>query len=123
MSDSVVVRSSVSGIIVGSLVTGGTWLLDISPVVMAATGVVWTAAAGVSVYVFEKYTGAREAGPWGAVIGGSLLFNVVLSLADVPISNGLAAALTVLVIGFVTLGYAAGVATVLRQGSAKADRG
>jgi hypothetical protein len=48
-------------------------------------------------YVFDRYGGPKDAGPWGTVVGGSLLFNVVLNPADVPVSNGTVAALSVIV--------------------------
>jgi len=116
MPDKTVLRTATAGAVVGGLAAGGVWLLDVSAVLTIATGVVWAAAVAASLYVFDRYGGPTDAGPWGTVVGGSLLFTVVLRLADVPVSNGTAAALSVLVIGFVLLGYAAGMATVSRQG-------
>lgn len=63
-----------------------------------AVGLVWTAAAAASLYVCEAYGGPENAGPWGTVIRGSLSVGVVLSLADVAVTNGVGAALTLLVI-------------------------
>lgn len=84
-------------------------------VLIAAVGVVWTAAVASMLYVSQSYRGPKDAGPWGAVIGGSLLVGAVLDLSDIGISTGTEAALSVLVIGFTLLGYAAGMGTVYRQ--------
>lgn len=108
-------KSTVAGTALGGLVAGALWWLSVSPVVTAAAGVVWATAIGSTLYVFESYGGPTSAGPWGTVIGGSLLFNVVLSLSDLSLSQGAVAGLSVLAIGFTLLGYAAGMATVFRQ--------
>jgi hypothetical protein len=83
-------------------------------VLTGAVGVVWAVATAASLYVFTTYSGPDNAGPWGAVVGGSVSFGVILNLADVGVSSGASAALTVLVIGFTLLGYVAGLAAVHR---------
>lgn len=119
MGREIVLRSSAAGVAIGGFLAGGMWwaegFLDGSVVLVAAVGIVWAAAIGSAVYVFQSYSYQGDAGPWGAVIGGSLFFGVVLSLSDIGISNDVRAALTVLAIGFTLLGYAAGMATVYRQ--------
>jgi hypothetical protein len=86
-----------------------------SLVVVAAVGIVWTAAAASSFYVFERYPGHKDAGLWGAVVSSPLLFGVVLNLSNITIASGNQSALTLLVLGFTLVGYAAGMATVLRH--------
>jgi hypothetical protein len=120
MGQSIGLRSSVGGVAVGSFFAAGLWwapgILDDSIVLIAAVGIVWAAATASMLYLGVSHPAPfRDAGPWGTVIGGSLLFGVVLNLSDISISNGAWAALTVLAIGFTVLGYAAGVATVYRQ--------
>jgi hypothetical protein len=108
-----------AGVAIGSLLIGGMWwapgILNDSFVLVAAVGIVWAAATASLLYVSQAHPDQEGGGPWGAVIGGSLLFGVVLSLSDITISNGVWAALTVLAIGFTMLGYAAGMGTVYRQ--------
>lgn len=122
MRQSAALRSGVAGVTVGGLLAGGIYwvegFLDESFVLIAAVGIVWTAAVASMLYVSQSYQGPEDAGPWGAVIGGSLLVGAVLNLSDIGISTGVEAALSVLAIGFTVLGYAAGMGTVYRQ-----DRG
>jgi hypothetical protein len=119
MDQNSALRSGVAGVGIGSLSAGGMWwaegFLSGSFVLIAAVGIVWAAAIASTLYVFQSRPGPRDAGPWGSVIGGSLLFGIILNLSDINISNDVWAALTVLAIGFTTLGYAAGMATVSRQ--------
>lgn len=113
-------RSSVGGVAVGGLFAGSMWwaegFLDGSIVPIAGVGIVWAAATTSILYVFQSYPHQRgDSGPWGAAIGGSLFFGVVLDLSDVSISNDASTVLAVLAIGTTLLGYAAGMATVYRQ--------
>lgn len=108
-------QSAVAGIAIGGLFSGSVWLVSASPVLTGAVGIVWAATIAASLYVFTTYSGPEDAGPWGAVVGGSVAFGVVLNLADIGVSSGASAALTLLVIGFTLLGYAAGIASVQRS--------
>jgi hypothetical protein len=105
----------VAGVAIGGLFGGSVWLVSTSPVLTAAVGIVWAAAAAASLYVFTTHSDPEDAGPWGAVVGGSVSFGAVLNLADIGVSNGASAALTLLVIGFTLLGYVAGLAAVQRS--------
>jgi hypothetical protein len=115
MRNGISLRSVAAGIVFGGLLAGTLWWLDASSVLVAGTGVVWAAALAMTLYVVESYDSSRHSGPWAAVIGGSLLVNVLVTLSDITISNGSLAALTSIVIGFTLLGYAAGMATVHGQ--------
>ncbi len=108
-------QSAVAGIAIGGLFSGSVWVVSASPVLTGAVGIVWAAATAASLYVFTTYSSPEDAGPWGAVVGGSISFGVVLNLADIGVSNGASAALTLLVIGFTLLGYVAGLAAVHRS--------
>jgi hypothetical protein len=116
MGQSVALRSTAAGLAIGGLLAGSLWWLDVSSVLVVGTGSVWAAALALTLYVIESYDDSRHSGPWGAVVGGSLLSSVLVNLSDITISNGASAALTALVIGFTLLGYAAGMATVHGQG-------
>lgn len=110
----VALRSAIAGVAVCGVIGGSVWLVSASPVLTGAVGVVWAVATAASLYVFRTYSGPDNAGPWGAVVGGSVSFGVILNLADIGVSSGASAALTVLVIGFTLLGYVAGLAAVHR---------
>lgn len=115
MQYSLPVRAGAAGLAVGGTVAGALWWVNAPLVLVAATGAVWTVALGVSLYVFDTYGGSDDAGPWGTVVGGSLLFSVVVNLSGISIPNEVTAALTTLVIGFTLLAYAAGIATASRR--------
>ena len=61
-------------------------------------------ALGLFRYVIVSDPELTQSGPWSAVIGGSLLFGVLVDLSGIPVSNGSSAALTLLAIGFTLLG-------------------
>ncbi|MEZ3163202.1 hypothetical protein ABNG03_00480 [Halorubrum sp. RMP-47] len=116
MEQRTALRSGVAGTAVGVVSAGGLWwaegFLDGMGVLIAAVSVVWAAATAASLYVFASRPDWGDDGPWGAVIAGSLLFSVALNLSEVALSPDVHAALTLLVLGFTTLGYTAGVASV-----------
>lgn len=115
MRDSIALRSSAAGIGLGGLLAGTLWWLDASSALVVGTGIVWAAALGLSLYVFNSYDDSKHSGPWAAVIAGPLSVDILINLSDITISNGSSAALTNIVIGFTLLGYAAGIATVHGQ--------
>jgi len=104
MGDSTALSSSAAGIAVGSLVAGILWWLDASSVLVVGTRTVWAAALGLFLYVVVSDPELTQSGPWSAVIGGSLLFGVLVDLLEIPVSNGSSAALTLVAIGFTLLG-------------------
>jgi hypothetical protein len=119
MKQTIALRSVAAGVGIGTLSAGGMWwaegFLDGSFVLIAAVSAVWAAAIASAIYISQSHPGHRDESPWTAVVGGSLLFGVVLNLSDISISNDASAAVTALVIGFTLLGYNAGMATVYRQ--------
>jgi hypothetical protein len=115
MRTSIALRSSAGGIGLGGLLAGILWWLDAPPALVVGTGAVWAAALALTLYVVESYDDSKRSGPWAAVIGGSLVVNVLINLSEITISNGSSAAITSIVIGFTLLGYAAGMATVHGQ--------
>jgi len=118
MTDGAALQSGVAGLTVGGLLAGIVWWMDLSLVVVAAVGIVWATAVASSLSVLASHPDSKDAGPWGAVVSGSLLFYVVLTLSDIEITTDAVTALSLLVIGFTLLGYAAGMATVHRHRSA-----
>lgn len=107
------------GIGVGGLLAGVLWWLDAPSALVVGTGTVWAAALALTLYVVASYDDSKRSGPWAAVIGGSLVVNVLITLSEIAISNASSAAITSIVIGFTLLGYAAGMATVHGQDHAE----
>lgn len=116
MEQRTALRSCVAGTVVGAVSAGGMWwaegFLDGTGVLIAAVSLVWAAATAALLYVSASYPDRGDAGPWGAVIAVSMSFSVALNLSDVALSPDVHAALTLLVLGFTTLGYAAGIGSV-----------
>lgn len=119
MRRKIALRSSAAGVAIGGFLPGGMWwakgFLDGSVVLVAAMGIVWAATIASTLHVSQSYSYQGDTSPCEAVIGGSLLFDIVLALSGISISNDVCATLTVLAIGFTPLGYAAGMATVYRR--------
>lgn len=109
-------QSGVAGSVLGSLLASGLWWAGgFSIVLIAAVSAVWAAAIASALYVLRSHQGDREAGPWGAVVGGSLLFGVVLNVSGLDLSNEAVTALTLLAIGFTLMGYVGGMAAAYYQ--------
>ena len=111
MKDSVALWSIAAGAAVGGPIAGCLWWLETPLVLVLGAGIVWTAALASTLYVVQSDPAGQSESWGGAVVGGSLLFGVLLELSELPVSNGSQAALTVLVIAFTLLGYTAGMAT------------
>lgn len=121
MKDNTALWSSVAGTMIGGLVAGALWWLNVSPVLVVGTGVVWAGALGLYLYVAPSEPKTNPSGPWAGVIGGSLLFSVLINLSDITIPNGSLTALVLLVIGFTLIGFAAGMAAVNNWDNAETE--